>query len=349
MKAPLASRAFVLLAAFAILCASTLSAQNFVGGVRGLIQDQGGAVITDAKVVLTNSATGVARATNSNGLGEYVFAQLEPATYSISVEAPGFKKLTQTGIIVNTQENVNVDLKMEIGQLTESVQVTAEAALIENTNASNGQVLTEQQIADLPNLGRNVFLLSKLATNVATGGDPRFNRFQDQSGSSQISVGGGPIRGNNYLIDGIPVTDSTNRAVIIPTVEAVQEMKLQEGTYDATMGRTGGGVFNTVLKTGTNGFHGDVFGYYRTTDFSGNTFFNNAAGKPRDGRTHLHSESLQREEQDVLLRCAGSLPAAHTPDGFVWPADRAREDWQFFAKQCDHFRPHVDARLHRRR
>ncbi len=282
MKAALASRNWVLLAAFAILCASTLSAQNFVGGVRGLIQDQGGAVITDAKVVLTNSATGVIRATNSNALGEYVFAQLEPATYSISVEAPGFKKLIQTGIIVNTQENVNVDLKMEIGQLTESVQVTAEAALIENTNASNGQVLTEQQIADLPNLGRNVFLLSKLATNVATGGDPRFNRFQDQSGSSQISVGGGPIRGNNYLIDGIPVTDSTNRAVIIPTVEAVQEMKLQEGTYDATMGRTGGGVFNTVLKTGTNGFHGDLFGYYRTTDFSGNTFFNNAAGKPRD-------------------------------------------------------------------
>ena len=101
MKAPLASLRWVLLAAFAILCASILFAQNFVGGVRGLIQDQGGAVITDAKVVLTNSATGVIRATNSNALGEYVFAQLEPATYSISVEAPGFKKLIQTGIIVN--------------------------------------------------------------------------------------------------------------------------------------------------------------------------------------------------------------------------------------------------------
>ncbi len=281
MKVSIASRASLFLAAFGIIGASMVSGQNFVGGVRGIIQDPGGAVIGDAKVTLLNDATGSARATLSNALGEYTFSQIEPATYSISVEAPGFKKLTRAGVIVGTQETVGVDLKMEIGQVSESVQVTGEVALIENTNASNGQVLSEQQIADLPNLGRNVFLLSKLATNVATGGDPRFNRFQDQSGSSQISVGGGPIRGNNYLIDGIPVTDATNRAVIIPTVEGVQEMKLQEGTYDATMGRTGGGVFNTVLKTGTNDFHGDVFGYYRTTDLVGNSFFNNAQGIAR--------------------------------------------------------------------
>ena len=238
MKVSLFSRASLFLAAFGILGASIVSAQNFVGGVRGIIQDPGGAVIGDAKVTLLNDATGTARVTQSNALGEYTFAQVEPATYLISAESPGFKKLTRTGVIVGTQETIAVDLKMELGQVTESVQVTGEVALIENTNASNGQVLNEQQIEDLPNLGRNVFLLSKLATNVATGGDPRFNRFQDQSGSSQISVGGGPIRGNNYLIDGVPVTDATNRAVIIPSVEGVQEMKLQEGTYDATMGRT---------------------------------------------------------------------------------------------------------------
>jgi len=258
-----------------------VSAQNFVGGVRGIIQDPAGSVIAEAKVSLINVATGVVRSAISNGLGEYVFSQAEPATYSIDVEAPGFKKLSRTGVIIGTQEFVTLDLKMEIGQVSDSVQVTGEIPLMENSNASNGQVLTGQQIEDLPNLGRNVFLLSKLSTNVVTAGDPRFNRFQDQSGSSQISVGGGPVRGNNYFIDGIPVTDATNRAVIIPTVEGVQEMKLQTGTYDATMGRTGGGVFNTVLKTGTNTFHGDVFGYYRTTDFVANQYFANAAGIPR--------------------------------------------------------------------
>ena len=265
----------------AITVVSALPAQNFVGGVRGSIQDPGGAVIADAKISLINTATGVGRSTLSNALGEYVFSQVEPATYSITAEAPGFKKLTHPGVIVGTQEFVTLDLKMELGQVTDTVEVVAEVPTIESSNASNGQVLTEQQIEDLPNLGRNVFLLSKLSTNVITAGDPRFNRLQDQSGSSQISVGGGPVRGNNYFIDGIPVTDAINRAVIIPALESVGEVKIQTGTYDATMGRTGGGVFNTVLRSGSNDFHGALFGFYRTTDFVANQFFANAAGLPR--------------------------------------------------------------------
>src|SRR5262249_25752214 len=150
--------------------------------------------------------------------------------------------------------------------------------LIENATASNGQVLDRQKMVDLPNLGRNPFLLSKLATNVVTAGDPRFNRFQDQSGSSQISIAGGPVRGNNYLIDGVPITDFNNRAVIIPSIEAVQEMKLQANTYDAEMGRTGGGVFNAYLKSGSNTLHGSLLGYTRQSDWLANNFFNNRAG-----------------------------------------------------------------------
>jgi hypothetical protein len=100
------------------------------------------------------------------------------------------------------------------------VQVTGEVPLIESSNASNGQFLDTQKLTDLPNLGRNPFLLAKLAANVNPVGDPRFNRFQDQSGSSAISISGGPVRGNNYLIDGIPITDSTNRVVIIPSLES---------------------------------------------------------------------------------------------------------------------------------
>ncbi len=94
-------------------------------------------------------------------------------------------------------------------------------------------------MTDLPNLGRNPFLLSKISQDVVPAGDPRFNRFQDQSESSQISVAGGPVRGNNYLLGGVPITDFNNRAVIIPSIEAVQEMKLQANTYDAEMGPHG--------------------------------------------------------------------------------------------------------------
>jgi hypothetical protein len=197
------------------------------------------------------------------------------------VEAPGFKKLEKTGVIVGTAQSLEVDLKVEVGEVSSSVQVNEEVPLIETANASNGQVLDTQKMTDLPNLGRNPFLMARLSTNVVAAGDPRFNRMQDQSGSSQISVVGGPVRGNNYLIDGVPITDSTNRAIIIPSIEATQEMKLQAGTYDATMGRTGGGVFNTLLKSGTNTYHATLFGYTRQTDWLANSFFRNLSGTPR--------------------------------------------------------------------
>jgi hypothetical protein len=280
VKAQIISRTF-LAAILGIAGAPFLSAQSYLGGIRGLVQDTGGAVIVNAKVTLINESTQVSRSGVSNSQGEYVFSQIDPATYTIDIEAPGFKKLQKKGVIVGTQQFLTVDLKMEVGEVTTSVQVTEDVPLIETANASNGQVLDSQKMVDLPNLGRNPFLMAKLSTNVTPAGDPRFNRFQDQSGSSAISIAGGPIRGNNYLIDGIPISDSTNRAVIIPSIEATAEMKMQTGTYDASMGRTGGGVFNTLLKSGSNDYHASLFGYTRQTDWVANNFFYNAAGTTR--------------------------------------------------------------------
>ncbi|PWU07878.1 MAG: hypothetical protein C5B51_08840 [Terriglobia bacterium] len=268
-------------AAFGLFLPVSVPAQSYLGGLSGLIKDPGGAVIVNAKVTFTNQTTSVSRSTTSNAQGEYVFAQMDPATYTLTVEAPGFSKVERSGIVIATQQYVTLDLTMAVGEVSSTVQVTAEIPLIESANASNGQVLDTQKLTDLPNLGRNPFLLSKLSSNIVTVGDPRFNRFQDQSGSSAISIAGGPVRGNNYLIDGIPITDSINRAVIIPSIEATQEMKLQTGTYDATMGRTGGGVFNTLLKSGTNEAHGSLFGYTRQTDWLANNFFYNANGRAR--------------------------------------------------------------------
>ncbi len=261
-----------------LLFVSLLSAQTFVGSLRGLIEDPAGALISGAKVTLRDEATGVVRDTVSTTAGEYVFAQLQPATYTVSVEASGFKKLERRGVIVGAAQQVGLDLHLELGAVSESVEVTAESPVIENATASNGQVLDTQQMEDLPNLGRNSYLMSKLANNVVPSGPLTWNRFQDQTGSSALSIAGGPIRGNNYTIDGVPITSSQNMAMIIPSQSAVEEMKLQESTYDATMGRTGGGVFNTVIKSGTNGLHGDALGYIRPQQLTANEYFNNAAG-----------------------------------------------------------------------
>src|SRR5260370_23926288 len=153
--------------------------------------------------------------------------------------------------------------------------------MVESSTAWNGQVIDPQNLSDLPILGRNPFLYSRLHKNDAAVRHPRFNRFQDQRGSSQISIAGGQIRGNNYFIDNVPITDSMNRAVIIPSIEATQEVKVQANTYDAEMGRTGGGVFNTTLKSGSNELHGSLVGYTRQTDWLANGVFQNASGTPR--------------------------------------------------------------------
>jgi hypothetical protein len=272
------------LAFYLLLCASWVGAQTFQGGVRGAVSDPTGAAIGTAKVTLTDQSTGVARATITGTGGEYSFTAVNPSTYTITDQTPANKKLERKGVVVQTQDSLLVDLKLEVGDVTQSVNVTEEVPLMETENASTGQVIDAQKLADLPNMGRNPFYEGvKISQNVVPGGDPKFNRMEDQSGSSQISIGGGPVRGNNYLLDGIPITDSQNRAVIIPTIEAVQEVKLQINTYDAEVGRTGGGTFNSFLKSGSNDLHGAVFGYTWFQDALANTYFGNASGRNADG------------------------------------------------------------------
>ncbi len=262
-------------------CAVLLSAQSFQGSLRGRVTDPNGAAVPLVKITLTDEGTSLARATITSDVGEYAFAAVNPATYTITAESPGFSVATRKGVVVSTQTAVTVDMKLDLGSVSEQVNVVEETPLIETASASTGQVVDRQKLIDLPNLGRNPFMLSKLSESVVQVGNPKFNRMQDQSGSSQISIAGGPVRGNNYLLDGISITDSTNRAVIIPSVEAVQEMKVQANTYDAEMGRTGGGTFNTFLRSGTNELHGSAFGYVRETEWLANNFFSNRAGQPR--------------------------------------------------------------------
>src|SRR5260370_28195912 len=137
-------------------------------------------------------------------------------------ESAGFKKIERKGIVIATQGQVTADLRLEVGQVTESVNVEEAAPLVESANASQGQLLDNQKLVDLPNLGRNPFMMSKLSQNVVQVGPPAYNRMEDQSGSSMISIAGGPVRGHNYLLDRIPITHGKHPAIIIPTLEAVQ-------------------------------------------------------------------------------------------------------------------------------
>ena len=203
-------------ACLAFFSAALACAQSFQGSLRGRVVDRGGSAAPSAKISLVDEGTAISRATLTTADGEYTFAAVNPSTYTVVAEAPGFKRMERRGLVLATQAALTVDLSLELGQVTEQVNVTAESPLMETANASTGQVIDSQKLLDPPNLGRNPFMMSKLSQNVVQVGNPKFNRMQDQSGSSQILIAGGPVRGNNYLLDGIAITDSTNRAVIIP-------------------------------------------------------------------------------------------------------------------------------------
>lgn len=270
----------VLLTLALFLGVSEGRAQSYYGTLKGSVVDEQGAVIANATVSITDVATHIKRNVVTNGSGEYVFGALDPGTFLLDVTAPNFKSWQQKGLIVATQQTLTIDTKLVVGTASQVVEVNASEPLIDSSTASNGQVFDAQKLQDLPNLGRNPFLLAKLNNNITATGDPRFNRFQDQSGSSAISVSGGPINGNNYEVDGVPITDFSNRAVIIPSVDSVQEMKIQANSYDAEMGRTGGGVFNTLLRSGSNSFHGNLYGSTRQSNWAANTWNNNHQATP---------------------------------------------------------------------
>lgn len=284
------SKPFALVPVMLLAAAVPGHAQSYYGTLKGLVKDATGAAIPNAEVTITDVGTKLTRKTVTSGAGEYVFNAVDPGTFDISVTANGFSTYSQKGVNVATQQTVALDMPLSVGSAGTVVEVTSAAPTIDTATAQNGQVFDAQKLVDLPNLGRNPFLLTKLNNNVTATGDPRFNRFQDQSGSSAISIAGGPVNMNNYLIDGVPVTDFSNRAVIIPSVESVQEMKTQANTYDAEAGRTGGGVFNTLLKSGTNTLHGNLYGATRQTNWSANTWINNRTGSARPNITQYSYE-----------------------------------------------------------
>ena len=240
---------FCLLVAFMIGLAAApgVAAQSSQGGLRGVVKDAQG-VIPGVTVTLLNDATGVARETVTNESGEYSFPAVEPATYTVKVAVQGFRSFERQGVRISTQQFVGLDVVLEVGTLSETITVTADAPLIESTNASVGGVIDAKALEAIPTAGRSVFLMATLEPTVQASGNAHWNRMQDQVGNSAISMGGGPVRANNFLVDGFPVTDLQNRASTNPSMEAVQEMKVQVHTYDSEMGRTGGGVMNMSAR-----------------------------------------------------------------------------------------------------
>ncbi len=211
----------------------------------------------------------------------------------------GFKTIEHKAVRIGTQQFITMDLALEVGALEEAVTVEGGGVVLETSNASVGSTIDSATLQVLPTAGRNPFFLSTITPGVTHTGDPQFIRQQDQTNSSLLSLGGGPRRGNNYTLDGVAIVDMRNRATVIPSIEAVEEVKVQVTTFDAEMGRTGGGVFNMTGKSGANSWHGSLLGQTRPSGTRSLSYFaqkacdsgNGSCEKP-DTYYYLYAGSL---------------------------------------------------------
>ncbi|MBY0504949.1 MAG: TonB-dependent receptor [Bryobacteraceae bacterium] len=251
-----------------LLLSSLAYAQDFRAVITGRVTDTSGAAVTGAKVTATQVESGVTTVAISNESGNYTLTSLPPGRYSLTAESTGFKKFVRQGLTLEVQARPQIDLTLEPGDVQSTINVTAEAPLLETSSASRGGVITGRTLVDLPLNGRNAFGLAALEPGVnftARGTANTFFRTTGNGGISSATFGGGSFRSNESLLDGVPNTGTDGVVQYVPSVDAASEFKVQTNVFDAEYGRFTGGVLNAAIKSGTNTFHGTLFNFTRNS------------------------------------------------------------------------------------
>ncbi len=303
-------------------------AQTTYGSIAGTVTDASGAAIADAQVTLTNIGTTEKRAQQSGPDGLYSFVNLLPGRYRIDAEKAGFKRITRPEVVVEVGQSARIDITMQVGDVTQTVEVTGETPQLQAETSSLGQVVEERKANELPLNGRNVFNLISLAPSVVP-----------QGSASGTPVGVNPFGWGNYQVNGSFGNESAeyldgqplnigyiNLPVIIPTQDSIQEFKVQTSNLGADWGKFSGGVINLSTKSGTNGLHGAAYEYLRNKVLDANDFFLNKAGQKRPPFT----------QNQFGANAGGPIIVPHVYDGrdktfwfFSWEGFRLRTGTAF--------------------
>jgi hypothetical protein len=273
----------VLLACFFILGAALLRAQLPTARVTGTVTDPSGAVVPGAQITLTNTANGFTYSAVTGASGEYVVPDLRPANYTLKVEAKGFKTYEQTGVTVEVNQVASVNVTLQLGSAVQTVQVSGAAPILNTQNAHLGQTVTGNEIRELPLVGRDATRLVSLAPGIApvpgasASSDPRNSSFMN------FDSDGGRFDLTDFTIDGVTQTGPNfeiRSIEYVPSVDAIQEFKVEENNFSADTGYSGPTVVKMVLRSGTNQFHGTAYEFVRNNALDANNTFSNAAGVP---------------------------------------------------------------------
>jgi hypothetical protein len=264
------------------LCASQARAQVSGATLAGTVRDSSGAILPNAQIAITDVATGVSRTVSSDGAGLYTAPNLLPGTYEIRVTATGFTTAVQKGVTLTVGAQQVLDFTMQVGQISQTVEVTTEAPVVELTSSTLSAVVNSTTVRELPLNGRSWTDLATLQPGVnaietqptfATGGDRGNRGF-----GSEVTISGMRPQSNNYRLDGISLNDYTNGApgsVLGGSlgVDAIQEFSVLTSNYSAEYGKTAGGVVNAISRSGTDAFHGDAYEFLRNSALDAKNFF----------------------------------------------------------------------------
>ncbi len=269
------------------LLAASSAAQTFYGSVIGTVTDQTGSSVAGAAVTLVDLARSDRRTGQTDESGNYQFVNLVPGQYRVEIEKPGFRRFTREPITVEVQSAVRIDVPMQVGDVTQTVEVQAQTPLLQTEDASLGRVVESRKVLEMPLNGRNVFGLVAMVAGVVPGG---------QSGSTptgsnpfawgNYQIGGGQANQSASYLDGAPLnTVYGNLTSLVPTQDAIQEFRVQTNNLGPEFGHLAGGAINLTTKSGSNSLHGSAYEFLRNRSLNANTFFNNRAGVQRPAFT----------------------------------------------------------------
>ena len=259
-------------ATFFCLFAGISWTQSFTGSIRGSVTDSSHAAVPAAKVTAIDADRGVESSTVTDGSGRYIFTTLPAANYSLRVEAPGFQKATRAVFRLEVQQQATVDVELQVGEVTSTVQVEATAPLLNTTSATLGQVIENRTIMSLPTNNRNPLSLVALAPGV-TGSTSGTNFVSNgvRNSASEVMLDGGAVTG-------IEQNGGITEVKFNATVDVIEEFKVQTNYFSAEFGNSGGTIVNMVSKSGTNEFHGVGYYFRRDNALNANNWFSNARG-----------------------------------------------------------------------
>ena len=260
------------------LALSPALAQEFRASISGHVFDASGGAVPNAKIQVTNTASNDVANATSDTAGAYTIPLLRPGNYKMTATSAGFKQFVQDNITLEAAKVTGIDITLEVGNVTDTVEVTASAATLDTQSASRNGMVTEQQVAEMPLNARNPFMLGAMMSGVNFNGAAIWQRPFDNGAIAQWSINGGRDSSSEYFLDGASNNGQmgNNNVALVPVVDAVQEFNVMTNMYNAEYGHTGSGVMNVVLKSGGSQHHGNAYEFMRRQQLDANTFQNNA-------------------------------------------------------------------------